>query len=90
MVDNVAHIDDVDAAGRRSGKPGPTTHTSRERCRTPLGSFDVAPIELGDKNLANGELEVKVSATLSPSLAGQESKPAWSTRALYNNNSTRT
>ena len=40
----------------------------------PLGSFDVAPIELGDKNLANGELEVKVSATLSPSLAGQESK----------------
>jgi hypothetical protein len=40
----------------------------------PIGSFDVAPIELGDKNLANGELEVKVSATLSPSLAGQESQ----------------
>ena len=73
------------------GAANPTYYSYfTERCRTPLGSFDVAPIELGDKNLANGELEVKVSATLSePGRAGEQVSPG-STRAPCSNNPLRT
>lgn len=74
VVDNVAHTLTWTQPVNGAANPTYYSYFIGTVPNVPLGSFDVAPIELGDKNLANGELEVKVSATLSPSLAGQENK----------------
>jgi hypothetical protein len=75
VIDNVAHT--ITYTVPVLGAANPTFNCSGFCGASPnvvLGKFDVSPLALGDNNLANGEVGVSASASVSPSLAGQEGK----------------
>ncbi|HEU4527389.1 MAG TPA: hypothetical protein VFT80_05625, partial [Actinomycetota bacterium] len=74
VVDNVAHTITWTQPVNSAANPTYYSYFIGTVPNIPLGSFDVDPLALGDKNLANGELGVKVTATLNGDIVGQESK----------------